>query len=67
MGVGGLTKRCEVRDGGRACAERTPNMRFISVTLNVLKFTGWLKESAPCRVERRECDRGEMRAGRREN
>jgi hypothetical protein len=38
--------------GGRARAERTVNTSVMSVTLDVSKFTGWLKACACCRVER---------------
>ena len=37
----------------RACAERTENMRLMSVTLDVSKLSGWLNLFARCRVERR--------------
>ena len=33
-------------------------MRFMSVTRDVLKFTGWLKAAAYCRVGSRGCDAG---------
>jgi len=47
---------------GRARAERTPNMRYMVVTLDVSKLSGWLNASASCRVERGAYDvRGEMR------
>ena len=48
--------------------ERTWNMLLMSVTLEVLKLSGWLKADAFCRVEGRACDagEGEVRAGRRE-
>jgi hypothetical protein len=53
--------------GPRARAERTPNMVFMSVTLEVSKLSGWLKAVAACRVEGRAFDAGgEVRAGRRE-
>ena len=39
--------------GSRACAERTMNMRFMVVTLDVSKLSGWLNADACCRVERR--------------
>ena len=39
--------------GGRARAERTKNMRYIFVTLDVSKLSGWLNAFAVCRVERR--------------
>ena len=44
--------------GERACAERTSNMRYMSVTLDVSKLSGWLNADASCRVERRACDAG---------
>ena len=37
---------CEGR-GGRACAERTSNMRLMSVTLDVSRLSGWLNDDAP--------------------
>ena len=36
-----------------ARAERTLNMAYMVVTLDVSKLSGWLKVVAPCRVERR--------------
>ena len=33
-------------------AECTPNMAFMFLTLDVSKFSGWLNDSALCRVER---------------
>ena len=42
--------------GARARAERTKNMRSMSVTLGVSKLSGWLNAVADCRVERRACD-----------
>ena len=39
--------------GARACAERTSNMRYMSVTLDVSKLSGWLNAAVFCRVERR--------------
>jgi len=33
--------------GARACAERTPNMLTMSVTLDVSKVSGWLNADAP--------------------
>eukprot|EP00964_Phaeocystis_antarctica_P155937 scaffold125375_cov39-Phaeocystis_antarctica.AAC.1 len=39
--------------GARACAERTKNMRLMSVTLDVSKLSGWLNADAACRVESR--------------
>eukprot|EP00964_Phaeocystis_antarctica_P108856 scaffold73351_cov48-Phaeocystis_antarctica.AAC.1 len=45
---------------GRARAERTVNMPFMFVTLDVSKLSGWLNAVAPwpCRVERRAYDAG---------
>ena len=37
---------------GRARAERTANMEFMLVTLDVSKLSGWLNATACCRVER---------------
>jgi hypothetical protein len=37
--------------GPRARAERTPNMLYMVVTLEVSKLSGWLKADACCRVE----------------
>ena len=45
--------------GARARAERTWNIYSMSVTLEVLKLSGWLNASALCRVEGRgTCDAG---------
>eukprot|EP00964_Phaeocystis_antarctica_P048347 scaffold27991_cov54-Phaeocystis_antarctica.AAC.1 len=53
--------------GARACAERTSNMLFMSVTLDVSKLSGWLNALADCRVERRAyAKRSEVWAGRPE-
>ena len=43
---------------GGVQAERTSNMRRMSVTRDVSKFTGWLNAFACCRVERRACGAG---------
>ena len=52
------------RDWGTAWAERTWNMRNMSVTLDVLKVSGWLNPYARCRVERwASAVRGEVRDG----
>ena len=42
--------------GARARAERTSNIVFIVVTLDVSKLSGWLNADADCRVERRACN-----------
>ena len=56
--------------GARARADRTLNMRSMSVTLEVSKLSGWLNANASCRVEGRGAHahamRGEVRDGRRE-
>jgi len=44
--------------------ERTKNMRFMVVTLEVSKLSGWLKADACCRVEGRACDAGGRGASR---
>ena len=49
--------------GARARAERTENMLFMVVTLDVSKLSAWLNAVALCGVERRACGR---RDGRRE-
>jgi hypothetical protein len=51
--------------GPRARAERTWNMSFMSVTLEVSKLSGWLKADAACRVEGRACDAGGRGASRK--
>ena len=53
--------------GARARAGRTSNMRYMFVTWEVSKLSGWLKASAYCRVEGgAHAMRGEVRAGRPE-
>ena len=58
-------KRCDVCTArgpetqglGARARERTENMEFMLVTLEVSKLlSGWLNEWALCRVERRACD-----------
>ena len=44
--------------GARVRAERTRNIRNMSVTLDVSKLSGWLNADAYYRVERRACDAG---------
>jgi len=44
--------------GPRARAERTKNMAYMFVTLEMSKLSGWLKADAHCRVEGRACDAG---------
>ena len=45
--------RAWMSGGGGARAERTLNMLFMSVTLDVSKLSGWLNADADCRVEKR--------------
>eukprot|EP00964_Phaeocystis_antarctica_P024098 scaffold13486_cov55-Phaeocystis_antarctica.AAC.2 len=42
--------------GARACVERTENMAYMVVTLDVSKLSGWLNAVADCRVKRRAYD-----------
>jgi len=51
---------CEGWEGYTACAERTWNMLYMFVTLDVSKLSGWLNAYANCRVEKRayEAERG---------
>ena len=46
------------RLGARARAERTANMPYMVVTLDVSKLSAWLNADAYCRVERRASDVG---------
>ena len=57
-GMHGKRARLRRLGGARACAERTLNMEYMSVTLEVSKLSGWLNADADCRVERRACDAG---------
>ena len=41
-----------VEAAGRACAERTINMPYMVMTLEVSRLSGWLNADACCRVER---------------
>ena len=41
-----------------AGAERTSNMPFMLVTLDVSKLNDWLNADAPCRVQRKGIDEG---------
>ena len=55
-------------EGARACVERTANMPYMVVTLDVSKLSGWLNAAAFCRVESRAYDVGRgvgREAGRR--
>ena len=45
---------------------RTRNINVMLETLDVSKLSGWLNADACCRVERRACKVGSMRAENRE-
>jgi hypothetical protein len=49
--------------GPRARAERTSNMPYMFLTLEVSKLSGWLKAHVACRIEGRACDAGKERCG----
>ena len=56
---GMCTGRARLKAGGaRARAERTRNIWYMVVTLDVSKLSAWLNADAACRVERRACDAG---------
>ena len=57
-------ERACIGSGGGAWAERTANMLFMFVTLDVSKLSGWLNADACCRVEREAHIRRGARAGR---
>ena len=48
-GASSLQERARLQIGGRAWEERTPNMEFMFVTLEVSKLSGWLNADAACR------------------
>ena len=48
---------------GSARVERTLNMLLMSVTLDVLRLSGWLNADAPCSVEGRIVDQRIQRQG----
>ena len=63
LGGGDASRMCTGRArlkavGARARAERTMNIWYMVVTLDVSKLSGWLNADACCRVERRACDVG---------
>ena len=72
---GGGRRRCKQRAGQGSTAdwgqghgeEHTKNMRYMVVTLEVSKLSGWLNACASCRVETRACGAGPgIRVGMRE-
>ena len=57
----------DCRFGAGHGEERTWNMRYMVVTLEVSKLSGWLNACASCRVETRACGAGPgIRVGMRE-
>jgi len=61
--VAAMQVACTGRDrlkavGVRARAERTKNMPYMFVTLDVSKLSAWLNADAYCRVERGACNAG---------
>ena len=61
-GLGAATAQAACTGKGqlkaRPRAERTVNIKRMSVTLDVSKLSGWLNLCAPCRVETRAYDAG---------
>ena len=57
-GVHGEGPTAKAGAEGMRGAERTRNMLYMIVTLDVSKLSGWLKADAYCRVERRACGSG---------
>ena len=62
---GALYGGVQLKAGGhRARAERTLNMSYMAVALEVLRLSGWLNADAPCRESKRgHARRSEVRAG----
>ena len=59
-------RELDCRLGGGPGEERTPNMPYMLVTLEVSKLSGWLNAAAPCRESNGgHAARGEVRAGDR--
>ena len=53
------TGRARLKAWGLGRAERTLNISFMFVTLDVSKLIGWLNDfHRPCRVKSRACDAG---------
>ena len=48
---------------GSARAERTINIYFMVMTLDVSRLSGWLNEDAPCRVKKRAYQAGSWEVG----
>eukprot|EP00964_Phaeocystis_antarctica_P045224 scaffold26022_cov45-Phaeocystis_antarctica.AAC.1 len=57
----------DCRSGAGHGEVRTPNMKYMSVTLEVSKLSGWLNVDAPCREPKEgHAMRGEVQTGRPE-
>ena len=65
-GASSVQEGIDCRLGAGHGEERTENMRFMSVTLEVSKLSGWLNADASCRESKGgHTVRGEVRPGRR--
>ena len=67
-GGGARSVRARVRRVTRGCgarAERTENIEYMVVTLDVLKLSGWLNATAFCPAKRGAFKAGRVWAGRR--
>ena len=58
-GASNVQARARVQIGRRARVDRTKNMSFICVTLEVSKLSGWLNAVALCRFETRAYEAGQ--------
>ena len=59
-----VQEKTRLESGRRARVECTSNISAMTVTLDVSKFTGWLKAFASCRVKRGGVRCGEVEEGR---
>ena len=59
-----LQEKARLESGRRARVECTSNISAMTLTLDVSKFTGWLKAFASCRVKRGGVRCGEVAEGR---
>jgi len=60
-GASGVQGKARLQVERRARTERTLNMFIMPVTLDVSRFSGWLKADASCRVEKGAYKPGYMR------
>ena len=60
-GASGVQGKVRLQVERRARTERTLNMFIMPVTLDVSRFSGWLKADASCRVEKGAYKPGYMR------